>query len=152
MRRYHERLERAMTAYGKHISPYKYQWPSLCAPDIFTDKVMAEAEHGLTQAEQRVRDAGARERLQRDRVNLDYLRRALDYFKGIGEPFRGVARSDTVAWERAKADAARIGEAKLGDIRRYLEARGRRLPRSLVVHDRPDRIYGVGKPPQRPAE
>jgi hypothetical protein len=152
MRRYHERLERAMTAYGNHVSPYKYQWPSLCAPDIFTDKVMTEAEHDLAEAGQRVRDAGARERLQRDRVNLDYLRRALDYFKAIGEPFRGVTWSDKAAWERAKADAARIGETKLGDIRQYLEAHGRRLPQALVVHDRPDRIYGVGKPPQRPAE
>jgi ActR/RegA family two-component response regulator len=99
-----------------------------------------------------VRDDGARERLQRDRVNLDYLRRALDYFKAIGKPFHGVARSDKVAWERAKAEAAKIGETKLSDTRRYLEAHRRRLPQPLVVHDRPDRIYGVGKPPQRPAE
>jgi hypothetical protein len=113
---------------------------------------MTEAEHDLAEAGKRVRDDGARERLERDRVNLDYLRHALDYFKAIGEPFRGVTRSDKLAWERAKAEAARIGEAKLADIRRYLGAHGRRLPQSLVVHDRPERIYGVGKAPQRPAE
>ncbi len=152
MRRYHQRLERAMIAYGNHVSPYKFQWPSLCAPDIFTTQVMTEAEHDLMEAGQQVRDAGACARLQQDRVNLDYLRRALDYFKAIGEPFQGVTRSDKTAWERAQGEAAKLGETKLGDIRRYLEAHARRLPQALVVHDRPERIYGVGQPPQRPAE
>jgi hypothetical protein len=81
MQRYHERLEQAMSDYGDHVSPYKYQWPSRCAPDIFTPKVLTETGVLLAEAEGRVRDEGARVRLKQERVGFDYLKRALEYYQ-----------------------------------------------------------------------